>query len=287
MTFVLRLVCLAAVLMAGVPAGLPAQAETGSGTEITFTTPPVPPTPFKLKRAQAKGITLEPTPGIDVTGTLYRPEGDGPFPAIILLVSGDGVRQSHHDWSRQLVDWGYIALLVDSFASRGGTSFTDTTGTDVQADGFGAYLYLQAHGDVLADRIGFLGFSLGASRLFTMLEPDNRFKPDGFAPMVAIGFYPVCPPSGTVSAPLLILLGEADRLADSASCRSFADGSNGQAALTLYPGIGHFFDNPEYGPSYVRQKPTDPAWYADLSYDAAAHQDSVAQVRSFLQSVSN
>lgn len=278
MTWFMRLACLTAALLICSPV----QAAETIGTEVTFTTPPIPPTPFKAKRAKAKGITLEPTPGTEVTGTLYSPVGDGPFPAMIILVSGDGVRESHHNWARLLTEWGYISLLVDSFASRGGTNFYDTPSMNVEADGFGAYIFLAAMDTVLADKIGYLGFSLGASRLFRILDPENRLKPEGFAPSAGIGFYPLCPSNGKTSSPMFILLGDQDRQADLTSCQAFADASPEQTTLQVYPGLTHSFDNPEYGPSYERTRQTDQTWYTDLDYDEAGHVDSMNRVRGYL-----
>src|ERR1700759_5804831 len=53
-------------------------------------------------------------------GLLRRPEGAGPFPAIVLLHSCNGNWQKLDErWGRQIVPWGYVTLTVDSFGPRG------------------------------------------------------------------------------------------------------------------------------------------------------------------------
>src|SRR4051794_31082645 len=61
-----------------------------------------------------------------LTGLLYRPPGDGAFPAIVLmhgcggLYNRDGTLSSRHDdWARRYHGLGYVVLYVDSFSSRG------------------------------------------------------------------------------------------------------------------------------------------------------------------------
>src|ERR1700732_145750 len=55
-----------------------------------------------------------------IQGYLAKPEGAGPFPAVIGLHGCAGMRDTT---KRKLVDelvgWGYVVLLVESFATRG------------------------------------------------------------------------------------------------------------------------------------------------------------------------
>src|SRR6266852_2641327 len=50
---------------------------------------------------------------------LALPAGPGPFPAMVVLHGCDGVGRHYRDWVRDLVSWGYAAILVDSFRPRG------------------------------------------------------------------------------------------------------------------------------------------------------------------------
>ena len=41
--------------------------------EVRFNSASIPPTPFKIKQAKAKGIELKPKPGIALVGKLSKP----------------------------------------------------------------------------------------------------------------------------------------------------------------------------------------------------------------------
>ena len=49
-------------------------------------------------------------------GHLYRPDGPGPFPAVVALHGCGGIGPHLHRWAQTLQQWGYVALLVDSFS---------------------------------------------------------------------------------------------------------------------------------------------------------------------------
>lgn len=50
---------------------------------------------------------------------IYRPAGQGPFPALVLLHGCSGVEEQQDLWAKILVEWGYTALIVDSLGPRG------------------------------------------------------------------------------------------------------------------------------------------------------------------------
>jgi dienelactone hydrolase len=55
-----------------------------------------------------------------VKGLLAKPEGPGPFPAVILLHSAGGLSGAvGHEWPDYLTKLGYVTLSVDTFGSRG------------------------------------------------------------------------------------------------------------------------------------------------------------------------
>src|SRR3954451_13984974 len=60
-----------------------------------------------------------------ITGYLYKPEGAGPFPAVVAMHGCDGaiddgkVRPLYGTWGERLAARGYLVLLPDAFGSRG------------------------------------------------------------------------------------------------------------------------------------------------------------------------
>ena len=56
--------------------------------------------------------------GIDIPAQLYKP-GAAKAPAVALLHGCGGVGQNNTRMAGLLQSWGYVALVVDSFSSRG------------------------------------------------------------------------------------------------------------------------------------------------------------------------
>jgi hypothetical protein len=86
-------------------------------------------------------------PGDRIQGQLAKPDGDGPFPAVVGLHGCAGM----HDTTKQrladdLVARGYVVLLVDSYATRGidhaCTSTAFATFLRCRPDACGALVFL-------------------------------------------------------------------------------------------------------------------------------------------------
>jgi carboxymethylenebutenolidase len=164
-------------------------------------------------------------------GYLYRPEGRGPHPAIVLLHGRAGVYSSlakgvynsgtlskrHKFWGEFWAARGYVALLVDSFGPRGhwegfGRGSYDERPSEVSEqtvrplDAYGALAFLRQRRDVIGDRIGLQGWSNGA---MTTLVTVSSAAPGITAPAPATGFAPrwhsiraaACRQSGAVTRP--------------------------------------------------------------------------------------
>jgi carboxymethylenebutenolidase len=50
---------------------------------------------------------------------IYHPQGQGPWPAVLLYMDGPGIRPSVHDVAKRLADNGYLVLLPDLFYRSG------------------------------------------------------------------------------------------------------------------------------------------------------------------------
>ena len=201
---------------------------------------------------------------------VMRPDGTGPFPAIVMLhdCSGLGRRSSGapRRWARELVAQGYVVAIPDSFSTRG---HADGVCTDASPsrnevgplrrvrDAYEALDHLRSLPYVMRDRIGVMGGSHGgASTLATIaaVPTDGRAlaerKSHGFA--AAIALYPSC----TIGnprfsnefhpvAPLLVLSGELDDWTPAQPCRRMADNARGAfpVKVKVYPGAHHGFDS--------------------------------------------
>ena len=281
-----RLAALLVLMCAGTAAGLAASAQ-----EVVH---------FPSRDADLTGGKAT-----ELTAYLYRPDGPGPFAAVVMhhgcggMYGRTGAPSPHTTaWARHFVQQGYIALAVDSFRPRGHAEMCTKPapqpvrmGFERPRDAAGALAYLQSRTDVKPDRVADIGWSHGggtvlftASRLATNLRrqmagPDFR---------TLIAFYPPCLPAlsneryGTTLT-LLILIGEADDWTPAPPCMALTDHlrRKGEAVdLALYPGAHHGFD----GPGNVSITRTDAAaavargGVVTLATDPVARADAMARV---------
>ena len=195
-------------------------------------------------------VTLPSLDGrLQLSGVLYRPDGEGPFPALVLLHGCAGISALHHWWAATLRTWGYVALVVDSFSPRGETNVCDTLWVDSlyarMPDAYAARSYLATQAFVDAARIGVIGWSHGGTTALHAVDDVylSRLRPAPFA--AAIAFYPSCLLRlQRLNAPLLILIGEEDDWTPARRCRAMqVEPSTGHGVtLVVYPGAHHGFD---------------------------------------------
>jgi dienelactone hydrolase len=225
---------------------------------------------------------IQPPAGI-VDAFLTKPDGPGPFPAIVHLHGCSGLpddvkRGANSLWSEHLVAWGYAVLVVDSFTTRGiGNTCLGQSAPRV-ADAYGALAWLARQPFVDASRIAVIGFSAGGSAVLSLAQAHDfeLFEGEGErAFKAAVAFYPYCVPGNMMKMPMLVLIGELDDWTPAALCRGIeARRSEGNPVkLVLYPGAYHSFDSPRPGRRYFGH------W---LEYNAAAAEQAKEEVRAFL-----
>jgi dienelactone hydrolase len=200
-----------------------------------------------------------------IPATVLKPPGDGPFAAVVVLhdCSGLGGRSSGAPirWATLLASQGYVAILPDSFSTRGFPEGVCTAPDDAVPrlrrvaliqrayDAYAALAYLRSIPFVDGDHVGVIGGSHGgSSTLAAMVTPVSNRAPlaeerrHGFAAGVAL--YPGCAGQygawsathefgdhGAVTAyagvyqpiaPLLILVGERDDWTPAKPCEELA-----------------------------------------------------------------
>lgn len=241
-------------------------------------------------QVQADALGLS---GDSATSELHLPAVPGPYPAVVLLHGCSGITPTVRRWAKRLTQWGYAALVLDSFTPRGVNNVCreaerglPQTRTDTLVrvpprsrvrDAFGAATYLRARSDIQADRIAAIGFSHGGT---TALIAASQAAVTGqaaqpFASVVA--FYPWCPlGGGPVASPVLILIGDADDWTPAERCmQRQADWrlEYGFTSLHVYPGATHAFDATAPERLYFGHR---------LRHDASATADAAARLRAFL-----
>jgi len=221
-----------------------------------------------------------------INATLYRPGGgSGPFPAVIVMHPGGGIRGWLTDFGSTIASWGYVSLVIDTYGSRyirGTTEIGYKKGSFHQiADVYGGYRFLSKLKFVDAKRMAVLGFSRGGHTALNAIG-DQQSLPDylkkglaksgDFAAAVAI--YPHCVDQENIvhKAPVLILIGDRDRkpnLDCSAAVVKRSKASGLQSVLHIYPGVTH---------SYFARRSRNASWEVN---SAAAH-DTKQRTKVFL-----
>ncbi len=212
-----------------------------------------------------------------VTGKLIKPEGKGPFPAVILLHGLDGMEKHYDVWAERLAGWGYVTLQMDDFGPRGKSSLSDPPSKRAK-DICSAQVYLSGLRCVDPENIGAMGWSRRGSSAFAALCAKGASHPKKEYPLRAvITFYPYCFRSlANLDFPLLILIGELDDFSPVGICRERMPKKEPrhEVVLKAYPGAYHGFDVEGAKTEYMEHR---------IQYNPAAAADSIIQVKAFLE----
>ena len=213
-------------------------------------------------------------------GYRARPDGEGPFPVVLVIEEIFGVHEYIKDVCRRLARLGYCAVAPELYARIADLS----TMTDAQQivrdviskapdatvlsdlDSTAAWATGAAeHGD--AARLGVMGFCRGGRDTWLYAEHNPRLR-------AAVAWYgpvdtpdtPIQPHSpldlaGTLHCPLLGLYGGQDtsiEAADVATAASRARAAGGRVEIVVFPDAPHGF-HADYRPSY-RKVDAEAGW---------------------------
>jgi dienelactone hydrolase len=236
--------------------------------------------------------------------SLYRPEGAGPFPAVIALHDCGGLKQRpnteaqlYSEWAKKLVGDGFVVLFPDSFGSRGlGSQCREHHRTvhawrERVADVNAARHWLEEQSYVRRDRISLLGWSNGAVAALSSIRRTAAARTDTADFRSAVAFYPSCrrllETAWSARVPTLILIGSADDWTPAAACQQMVAGARGRSAhvqIVIYPRAHHEFDRAN-SPIRLRTglvNTVDPSGKAHGGTDPAARSDAFKRVPQWL-----
>ncbi len=262
-----RILAFAAIL-AGMIAPASARAETfypmdapvGATPDLSF---PSEPTPFKKEKE-----TL-----------LFKPEGAGPFPAVVLMPTCGGHNYSLHvfDWAEKALKRGYAVLVVDPLRPRGVDQHNclpplKVLPARILKDAFDAANHLRGQPFVNKERIALMGFSQGAMIGLGAAGPES-FGGNGRRSFQAIiSFYPACAfpnirrgdrmidiryLAREVKTPLLVLMGADDTETEPVNCVPLLTEQKAQGAPVeweVYKNATHVFDDVQWSSREFRKK---------------------------------
>jgi dienelactone hydrolase len=183
---------------------------------------------------------------------MRRPEGSGPFPAIMLVPVCSGMSKKEYathyrEMAERLTGMGYLVAHVDYVGARGladacGGSFV--TLDEIAGDIFAVGKHLRSLPLVNPARIDVIGESLGGGAVLATL---GRPGPDGRPPFRrAALFYPVCRgvAPARATAEVLLLFGRLDGMTPPESCQEVVRHlpKPADVQLRVYPDARHGFN---------------------------------------------
>jgi dienelactone hydrolase len=205
-----------------------------------------------------------------IGGELRLPQGDGRFPAVVLVHGSGGVGGNVDRWAQELNRMGVAVFVLDSFTGRGiAQTITDQSqlgGLAMIGDAYGAYgvlALLSKHSRIDPSRVALMGFSKGGFvALYASMKRFQRMHAPADAEFAAyIPFYATCnntyiEEDQVSDRPIRLFHGTADDYVPADTCRQYVKrlqqiGKDVQ--ITEYAGARHAFDNPLFPP--VRQVP--------------------------------
>jgi dienelactone hydrolase len=195
---------------------------------------------------------------------LFKPEGPGPFPAVVGLHGCSGLMKRpgeigarYGDWGERLAAAGFAVLFPDSFGARGlGPQCTvrDRRGRLVRdrlKDANAARRWLQAQSWVKADRVTLIGWASGGTSALWTVRPRAAGRDGSPDFRSAVAFYPSCRRLNELAwsarIPTLILIGADDDWTPAPACQTMIKEARGRSAfadIVVYPGAFHAFDHP-------------------------------------------
>ncbi|HSL42524.1 MAG TPA: dienelactone hydrolase family protein [Anaerolineales bacterium] len=186
--------------------------------------------------------------GPDVHAYVARPQGEGPFPAVIMIHEFWGLNDAIISKADLLAQEGYMVIAPDMF--RGSTTgwipraiyqVISTRSENVNADLDSVFAWLESQPDVEANRIAIAGFCYGGRTSLTYSLHNNRLA-------ATVIFYgsPETDPEilKTLPGPVLGIFGGADQSIPVQQVSAF-DAALSQAGvpheITVYEGQPHAF----------------------------------------------
>jgi carboxymethylenebutenolidase len=186
-----------------------------------------------------------------VQGTLYTPEGKGPFPAILVIHEWWGVNDWVKEQAGKLSDQGYVTLALDLY--RGKVATTPDEAHELmrgvpedraKRDLHAAFEFLKSQPNVKKDRIGSIGWCMGGGYSLDVALEEPTLKAD------VINYGHLVTDSSSVEkiqAAILGIFGAQDHGIPVEDVKKFEQMMKQQGKTietVIYPDAGHAFENP-------------------------------------------
>ncbi|MGE5470527.1 MAG: dienelactone hydrolase family protein [Bacteroidota bacterium] len=226
---------------------------------------------------------------VTLRAEVSKPEGDGPFPAVVLMHGCGGwqpaVRYAMKAYADYLVGHGFVVLDLDSFGPRkiGGGKVCESLTKQREAldyrthDAYDALKFLREQKFVDGKNVFLMGQSNGGSVAINVAKgdvPDEaKGKNENFRAVAA--YYPWCGSFGNrkveLESPLVVFAGGQDDWTPASECESVKS-TGAELQVKTYPEAAHSFDLDIMPQRYLGKM---------LGGDKPAAEDSRARMLSF------
>ena len=257
---------------------------------LAQTTPPAPPegvrvaeddpsvewrdVSFPGQAGQVVGLLAGPRPYSGPRRGRVLASPTGPQPAVLVVHENRGLTEHIRDVTRRFAKAGYVALGIDLLSRQGGTgafatdtlrsqAYGRTVETERHQDMQSAVEYLRTQPNVVADRIGAIGYCAGGGNVLYSIY-------NGLNLQAAVSFYGTppnpLPPPERISTPLLAIYSETDRNQANRipSLSESLVAARVSFAIQVYKGTSHAFFN-DTGNVYNRTAAVD-SWERTIDF---------------------
>ncbi|MBO0910297.1 MAG: dienelactone hydrolase family protein [Acidobacteria bacterium] len=207
-----------------------------------------------------------------VKAILGTPEGQGPFPGIIVIHEWFGLNDWVKEQASKLTGEGYVTLAIDLYRGKVAASGDEAhelmrglAEDRVKRDLAAAFEFLSSQPNVNKQRIGAIGWCMGGGIALDLALEEPKLAAD----VVNYGHVVTDPAEvKKIHAPILGLFGALDRGITTADVKKFGaelDRQGKKADITIYPDAGHQFENPNNQEAY-RAKDAEDAWSKTVAF---------------------
>ncbi|MCI0456164.1 MAG: dienelactone hydrolase family protein [Gemmataceae bacterium] len=187
-----------------------------------------------------------------VRAVVCRPDGKGPFPAVVAVHGDFGLTGWVKEQAQRLAAKGYVVLAIDLYRGSVAKDLEEAhileRGLDlgrVQTDIKAALDYLQTRPEVSKDRLGILGWDMGGGHALDAAMRDGRLK----ATVVCYGRLTTdSKPLAGLRGPVLGLFAGKDEGIPPETTQRFQAAmkkAGKRAAVHVYPDVGTCFLDPK------------------------------------------